>query len=100
MTADRSTDQAAIEPGLLRRPHTVLGVCEAIGEDFGFNPLFLRIAFAAGLFFSPIGIVSTYLGLGLIVALSRWIAPVPAATTAPLVRQEEAATEEEFQLAA
>ena len=25
------------------RTHTILGVCEAIGEDFGFNPIFLRV---------------------------------------------------------
>ena len=29
------------------RSHTILGVCEAIGEDFGFNPVFLRMPFAA-----------------------------------------------------
>ena len=25
------------------RSHTIFGVCEAIGEDFGFNPCFLRV---------------------------------------------------------
>ena len=34
------------------RPHTILGVCEAIGEDFGFNPVLLRIPFAAGVLWS------------------------------------------------
>ena len=29
------------------RPHTIFGVCEAIGEDFGFNPTFLRVPLAA-----------------------------------------------------
>src|SRR5689334_17933083 len=29
------------------RSHTILGVCEAIGEDFGFNPTFLRVILAA-----------------------------------------------------
>ena len=96
MTADRSDPQ----PSLLRRPHTVLGVCEAIGEDFGFNPLYLRIAFAAGLFFSATGAIGGYIGLGLIVALSRWIAPVPAATTAPLVDHQDAEAEAEYRLAA
>ncbi|MEO6579804.1 MAG: PspC domain-containing protein [Sphingomicrobium sp.] len=73
MTADQNAEQ----PSLLRRAHTILGVCEAIGEDFGFNPLFLRIAFAAGLFFSPTGVIAAYLGLGLIVAFARWVSPVP-----------------------
>ena len=81
----------------IRRPHTILGVCEAIGEDFGFNPLFLRVIFAAGLFFSPTGVIAAYLGLGLIVGLSRWISPVPSATPAAVVEQEE---EEQLKLAA
>ena len=73
----------------IRRPHTVLGVCEAIGEDFGFNPLYLRIAFATGLFFSPMWVIASYLGLGLIVAVSRWISPVPTATPARAIEIEE-----------
>ena len=36
------------------RAHTILGVCEAIGEDFGFNPMFLRIPLAAMVVVSPI----------------------------------------------
>ncbi len=68
----------------LRRPHTVLGVCEALGEDFGFNPLWLRIAFAAGLFFNTALAFGLYFGLGALVALSRWIAPVGQASAAPL----------------
>lgn len=78
---------------VLRRPHTVLGVCEAIGEDFGFNPLYLRIAFASGLFFSPLWVIAGYFGLGLVVALSRWISPVVSA--APLAAAEDAPVEEE-----
>ena len=35
------------------RSHTILGVCEAIGEDFGFNPVFLRIPFAASRALEP-----------------------------------------------
>ena len=36
------------------RPHTIFGVCEAIGEDFGFNPVFLRIPLAAMVFVQPV----------------------------------------------
>ena len=70
----------------------MLGVCEAIGEDFGFNPIVLRIAFAAGLFFSATWSIAAYLGLGLIVAFSRWVAPVPIAQPieAAAVEVEEA----------
>ena len=35
------------------RNDTILGVCEAIGQDFGFNPLWLRLAFIAPIFFAP-----------------------------------------------
>ena len=30
------------------REDTLFGVCEALGEDFRFNPLLLRVAFGAG----------------------------------------------------
>src|SRR3546814_14849906 len=38
---------------LFRRRDTFFGICEAVGQDFGFNPLFLRLAFIAPLFFFP-----------------------------------------------
>ena len=66
---------------LIARPHTVLGVCEGIGEDLGFNPVWLRIAFASGIFFAPMFVIGTYLALGLVVAASRWAFPVVAAAT-------------------
>jgi phage shock protein PspC (stress-responsive transcriptional regulator) len=62
---------------IIARDDTLLGVCHAIGEDFGFNPLWLRIAFACVLFWSPIGAFAGYAALGAIVALSRWLAPAP-----------------------
>jgi len=31
------------QPALPMRAHTILGVSEAIGEDFGFNPTFLVV---------------------------------------------------------
>ena len=94
MTAD--------QPSLLRRPHTILGVCEAIGEDFGFNPLYLRIAFAAGVFFAPMWVIASYFGLGLVVALSRWVAPVPVSTpaAAAVVETDEQDEEEPLKIAA
>jgi len=55
------------------RAHTILGVCEAIGEDFGFNPLWLRLAFIAPVFFAPMAAFAVYLGLGVIIAASRWL---------------------------
>ena len=57
------------------RSHTILGVCEAIGEDFGFNPLFLRVPFAAIVLFSPTVAIASYLALGAVVLLSRLLFP-------------------------
>lgn len=54
------------------RNDTILGVCEAIGQDFGFNPLWLRLAFIAPLFVAPMATVMTYLGLGAVVAVVRY----------------------------
>ena len=82
----------------IRRPHTILGVCEALGDDFGFNPLYLRIAFAAGLFFSATWVIAAYLGLGAIVAVSRWVSPVPNITPVAAVELED--DEEPLRLAA
>ena len=62
------------------RPHTILGVCEAIGEDFGFNPAFLRIPFAASVLISPTYAIGAYFLLGAIVLLSRVLAPKKAVT--------------------
>ena len=57
------------------RSDTILGVCEAIGQDFGFNPIYLRLAFIAPLFFAPTAGLAAYLGLGVIVAATRYFAP-------------------------
>ena len=59
------------------RSHTILGVCEAIGEDFGFNPTFLRIPLAASVLYSPIWAIGGYFALGLVVLASRLIFPKP-----------------------
>ena len=66
------------------RSHTILGVCEAIGEDFGFNPLFLRIPLAASVIWSPLVAIAAYLGLGAVVLASRLFFPkIRAATAVP-----------------
>lgn len=65
------------QPSLIARDHTLLGVCEALGEDFGFNPMFLRVPFATMLLLSPTAVVAAYLALGVVVFLTRWISPNP-----------------------
>ena len=49
----------AAQPSLFRRPDTFFGVCEALGEDFGFNPIFLRVTFAGFLLLEQYGAEST-----------------------------------------
>lgn len=66
------------------RHDTLLGVCQGIGEEFGFNPNFLRVPFAAGILWNPLAIVGMYLGLGVAFALARWIYPKPQAAAAHL----------------
>ena len=61
------------------RSHTILGACEAIGEDFGFNPTYLRVPFAAIVLYSPLIAIGAYLALSVIVLASRLLAPAPKA---------------------
>lgn len=67
------------------RTHTLLGVCEAIGEDFGFNPIFLRVPFSMAVLFSPTIAIGAYMALGLIVAASRLLFPNAKTLEAPAV---------------
>jgi phage shock protein PspC (stress-responsive transcriptional regulator) len=64
-----------VQPALPLRAHTILGVCEALGEDFGFNPMWLRVPFAASVLFSVEMAIGAYLALGLIVLASRLLFP-------------------------
>ena len=76
------------QPSPFARDHTFFGVCEALGEDLGFNPVFLRIAFAIGLFLNPVAALALYAGLGLLVAFTRFVAPNPRPAVA--TRAEDA----------
>ncbi len=57
------------------RSHTILGVCEAIGEDFGFNPTYLRVILAAMVLYSPMIAFGSYFALGAVVLVSRLVFP-------------------------
>ncbi|KTE07088.1 PspC domain-containing protein [Sphingopyxis sp. H115] len=67
---------------LFRRRDTFFGICEAVGQDFGFNPLWLRLAFIAPLFFFPVQTFMAYFALGLVVLASRLIFPAKSAAPA------------------
>ena len=82
--AARDTQPASHEPqpALPFRGDTMLGVCEGIGQDLGFNPIYLRLVFASLFYFDPLIVVGSYLALGAGLALARWLYPVPTAPVA------------------
>lgn len=73
------------------RSHTILGVCEAVGEDFGFNPVLLRVPFAAMVLYSAVWAIGAYFALGAVVLASRFFFPRPKTTAvikAPAVEHD------------
>lgn len=72
----------ASQPNLFTREDTIFGVCEGIGEDFGFNAQYLRIALAGLIFWNPLAAVGTYAALGAAVLASRLLFPTRTATVA------------------
>lgn len=57
----------------------LLGVCHAIGEDFGFNPFWLRVALAIGIIARPEIVLAVYATLALAVLASRLLVRRPKA---------------------
>jgi phage shock protein PspC (stress-responsive transcriptional regulator) len=84
------------------RSHTILGVCEGIAEDFGFNPIFLRVPLAAMVLWNPMIAIGAYFALGVVVLASRLLFPKAKATeVAPEQEVPPAANEQrEFAKAA
>jgi phage shock protein PspC (stress-responsive transcriptional regulator) len=83
----------------ITREDTLLGVCAALGEDFGFNPTLLRVVFASLLLWNPTVVLSTYFGLFALIVASRIVFPnkrVAAQSQTepqPLAHQNDAAVE-------
>ena len=63
------------EKNLFTRGDTILGVCQGLGEDMGFNPLWLRIVLTLALFFYPAITIGGYLVLAMAVLGSRLLFP-------------------------
>ncbi|HYI47466.1 MAG TPA: PspC domain-containing protein [Allosphingosinicella sp.] len=76
------------QPAIFWREDTLFGVCEALGEDFRFNPLWLRIALAIGLLWDPLAMIYAYLGLAVVVLISRLLAPNPRPAARPEAEAE------------
>lgn len=76
----------ASSTNLILRNDTILGVCEALGQDFGINPNWLRVGFCLPIFWNPAVVIGAYFGLGLLVAATRLAFPdrtVEVHTSAP-----------------
>jgi phage shock protein PspC (stress-responsive transcriptional regulator) len=82
------------QPSVFARDHTILGICEALGEDLGFNPVFLRVPLAVCLLLNPWAVVATYAGLGVLVAFTRLVAPNPRQAAVTQADAGPAATEQ------
>jgi phage shock protein PspC (stress-responsive transcriptional regulator) len=61
----------------IARDDTLLGACYAIGEDFGFNPFYLRLLFAVAMLAFPVMALTAYAALIALVTLTRWLVPNP-----------------------
>ena len=93
------------QPALPLRGDTFLGVCHALGEDFGIPADLLRIAFAALFFWNMTAAVGTYLAIGVVIALARWVYPLRSrasatANAASAEQETEDEAAEELSLAA
>jgi phage shock protein PspC (stress-responsive transcriptional regulator) len=85
---------------LILRDDTFLGICAGLGEDLGFDPNWLRVPLAVSLLWNPTAVVAIYLSAGVLVLLSRLIAPNPRpaaqpAAETPAIVQAEAELEPE-----
>lgn len=61
------TNQNATAP----QADNLLGICHALGETFGFNPLFLRIALLIAVMINAEATLITYLVAGIAVAIAK-----------------------------
>ena len=62
---------------LIARDDTMLGICQGLGEDFGFDPLYLRVALSVSLLWNPAVVFAVYAALGVVVLFSRLLFPNP-----------------------
>jgi len=82
------TDQPSTKPAR----DSIFGVCAAFASDFGFNPLWLRLAIGAGLMWNMEAALGAYVVLGVIVLVSRLAAPDARADPKPVVAPVAIAT--------
>lgn len=84
---------------LFARPDTFLGVCQAVGDDLGFNPDWLRVVIALPLLWMPLWSAGAYVALTIVVVASRLLfparrSPAPETIASPEIANDEAAPPE------
>ena len=72
------------------RDDTFFGVCQALGDDFRFNPNWLRLALALPLLWNPLVSFGAYAALAVLVLFSRLVVPNPRVATAAGPEVDEA----------
>lgn len=65
------TDHVATSP----KKDNLFGICNAVGEDLGVNPLWLRLVFASTFIFDPVVVISSYFALGAFILFARIVFP-------------------------
>ena len=97
LTATQKEPNMTTQTPLPLRNDTILGVCEAIGEDFGFNANYLRVLLGAVVVFNIWAAFAAYLGLGLVVLASRMLFPKATITNSADVRTAPAHANSEIE---
>jgi phage shock protein C len=88
-----------VQTNLFARDDTFLGVCQAIGEDFGFNPNWLRVVFGVTLLLNPVAAFVGYFGAGALVLVSRLVFPNPRSKAPPAQAEPAEASHEPVEAA-
>lgn len=78
------------DTNVFARDDTFFGVCQALGDDLGFNSNYLRVAFALPLLWAPVATIGVYFALGLVVLMLRLLVPNPRRAAAAEAAAEQA----------
>lgn len=63
----------AAQPAI--KKDNLFGICHALGEELGFNPLWLRLTLAVALLWNPVLVLAAYFYAGLVMLIARWLLP-------------------------
>jgi phage shock protein PspC (stress-responsive transcriptional regulator) len=73
--APPASEQPERQAPLVLRNDTILGVCQGIGEEFGFHANWLRVPLAGMVLISPISAFGIYFALGFALLVARLVYP-------------------------